>query len=497
MANPNDDCRLLALPRELRDKIYEHYLQVDGGYVYNFESGKLACAAPAGARKSIDLQLMLSCKQIAQEMQGLALKTNIITFSCVAPPAKRRNLDYHCSTIHHLWNKVFRCLLEGDYDHPLRQSEQEWWPVANFDESVYRMVADAFPKFKPHLRTIQLLASEPHRTGDKFDDTTNFAIPRISFAGEQVQDLLLRATYWGEVPSNQRQAALETLKLTSSRGCWSEEAWSKVDEEGDYRVPTTDPASDSIRYHSLYKPWTILEDDDSHDIDADPHHPAHWRPTRCTEEELDKWFPHRRPNLLSAASIAIYFLESIPAQRTNIRNIILDEIDPCGTYPECHGLGLIEFCKENPRLRIERRANIWKSIWKSDAANYHPDNLWGLDDVDEEDITERVARWIVEALALVPAGMPLGSFTLVLDGNPAPEQCAQLFQRVQRDAAWQTAYGESFDRGHLPETAYHDRRRIRGYTYEDFPQALRDISTGTCRVVRANFDVGEPWDAEP
>lgn len=211
-----------------------------------------------------------------------------------------------------------------------------------------------------------------------------------------------------------------------------------------------------------------------------------------------------RKYFLSAASIAIEFLERIPVQRRNIRYIILNEKDRCVSHSECHGLGLIDFCKENPKLRIERRANLWRTIWPINSPSYQPFSGW--DDREsfgedrpgfhEEEVTECLARWVVEALALVPAGMPPGSFTLVLDGNPDPEHSAQLFQRVQRDAAWQTALGESFDRGYLPKTAYHDRRRAYGYFYEGFPQVLREISTGTCRAVRANFDVGEPWDAE-
>ena len=328
-----------------------------------------------------------------------------------------------------------------------------------------------------------------------------------TFAGEQVQELTSSATYWGEVPSLQRQAALETLKLISSRGCWSQNAWSDADEATralprDYTVPTIDRAGDLLRYHSRFKPWTILEDDASCDISADTGHPAHFRPDHSTREEYTRKYhgvSRKRPvtkSFLSAASIAIHFLERIPAQRRNIRNIILEENHPCMIYSECHGLGLIEFCKENPDLRVERRASLWRNIWQTGSGRYLTFGGGSRDGIKERTITERVACWIVEALALVPAGMPLGSFTLVLDGNPAPEQCAQLFQRVQRDAVWQTALGESFDRGHLPETAYYDRRRIEGYIYEDFPRALRDISAGTCRAVRANFDVGEPSDVE-
>lgn len=311
--------------------------------------------------------------------------------------------------------------------------------------------------------------------------------------------------YWGEVPSLQRQAVLETLRLISARGCWSGKAWESV-EEGpgafDYRVPTPDLATYLLRYHSLYKPWTIVEDDVIHDINADIHHPAHFRYLHCTEEEYERrrleisrgtCDPSPDSYYLTAASIAIHFLESIPAQRRNIRNIILDEMHPCWAYSECHGLGFIEFCKENPDLRIERRANLWRSIFHSNRDGVR---RMGHIGIDQNDITSNVARWVIEALALVPAGMPPGSFTLVLDGNPAPEQSTQFFQRIHRDAAWQTALGESFDRGILPKPAYHDRRRMEVYIYEDFPQALKDISRGTCRAVRANFDVGESWDVE-
>ncbi|KAI7778828.1 hypothetical protein LA080_001609 [Diaporthe eres] len=510
MANSNDakskdDCMLLALPRELRDNIYKHYLQVEGGYVYDFESGKLGCTTPSGGRTPIDLNLMLSCRQIAAEMQGLALNTNTITFSSCSPAAKQRNIAYCQVTSYGWWNRTFSCLWEEDSRNPSNQDNDEWWPVPNFDESVCRTIAEAFPKFEPHLRTIQFMASDPHRPGDRFDDMTD---EWIDFPGEQVHKLLFMPAYWGEVPSLQRQAVVETLKLISSRDCWSQYARSDTDEEGEFELPTKDRVGDLVRYHSLFKPWTIPEDDARCDISADTRHPAHPRPKIMTAEEYTRErhgistnFAKDRQYFLSAASIAIEFLERIPVQRRNIRYIILDEKDPRVNRPECHGLGLIDFCKENPNLRIERRANLWRTIWPLKSTSYQPFSGWDRDEWDrggyhEEDVTERVARWIMEALALVPAGMPPGSFTLVLDGNPAPEHCAQLFQRVQRDAAWQIALGESFNRGHLPKTAYHDRRRIWGYFYEGFPQALREISTGTCRAVRANFDVGEPWDAE-
>ena len=54
---------ILRLPRELRDLIYEHYVQVNGGY-----------GSP------ISTALILTCRQIAAELRGLALGQNTITF---------------------------------------------------------------------------------------------------------------------------------------------------------------------------------------------------------------------------------------------------------------------------------------------------------------------------------------------------------------------------------------------------------------------------------
>ncbi|KAI4619402.1 uncharacterized protein J4E87_007652 [Alternaria ethzedia] len=67
---------ILRLPRELRDLIYEHYVQVDGGYIHNIETNRLLQADGS----PISTGLALTCRQIAAEMQGLALGQNTITF---------------------------------------------------------------------------------------------------------------------------------------------------------------------------------------------------------------------------------------------------------------------------------------------------------------------------------------------------------------------------------------------------------------------------------
>lgn len=112
------------------------------------------------------------------------------------------------------------------------------------------------------------------------------------------------------------------------------------------------------------------------------------------------------------------------------------------------------------------------------------------------DVTAHVAEWVVEALTLIPAGMPVGSFSMVLDGEPAPGRCSEIFQTmVQRDIAWQSALDECYARELLPTPSFTQRRSNTCYIFEDFPQAMRDIVNNT-PLIRCNFDPGDLWDVE-
>jgi hypothetical protein len=77
--------RFFRLPRELRDLIYEHYVSIEIGYAYHFESNKLT-AADGGC---IDLSLMYTCRIAAEELQDLTLKVNKIAFRATCTDATR------------------------------------------------------------------------------------------------------------------------------------------------------------------------------------------------------------------------------------------------------------------------------------------------------------------------------------------------------------------------------------------------------------------------
>lgn len=65
--------------------IYEHYVKIDGGYIFKPESGKMKPATPCAHL----LALQYTYKQVAREMRGLALTHNILSFSTVDTMRKK------------------------------------------------------------------------------------------------------------------------------------------------------------------------------------------------------------------------------------------------------------------------------------------------------------------------------------------------------------------------------------------------------------------------
>jgi hypothetical protein len=69
---------LFRLPRELRDNIYEHYAHDDEGVFYDYASDTLRHADKSNHEERN--ALTRCCKQAAEEMRGVAMQANTITF---------------------------------------------------------------------------------------------------------------------------------------------------------------------------------------------------------------------------------------------------------------------------------------------------------------------------------------------------------------------------------------------------------------------------------
>ncbi|KAM6527692.1 hypothetical protein FALCPG4_008741 [Fusarium falciforme] len=172
-------------------------------------------------------------------------------------------------------------------------------------------------------------------------------------------------------------------------------------------------------------------------------------------------------------------------------------------YQERHARGLIPFCRENHRLRIERRVDVLNTVFQKSSLR----NLMSLPISSQEEpiiryelgshcIAETVANWLLEGLATVDAGMPANAFTLVLDSGPAADLCSDVFHNVvHRRLAWQTALERCYSQGILANPSLDNPK----YTFCDVSQdlwpALEHLSNQTS-VLRCNFNSGQPWSVD-
>jgi hypothetical protein len=154
-----------------------------------------------------------------------------------------------------------------------------------------------------------------------------------------------------------------------------------------------------------------------------------------------------------------------------------------------HAQGLIQFCRQNPRLQIERIVNLWKAGISPDSRPDKP--------LRTSIISKAFGRWIFETLELRQGGMPAGSFKLVLDGNPILEKASYIFEAVKGDVARQAALDLCYERNILSRLSWFQRRRRCGYQWEGLPQAITNLQNGDyASFIECNFDLGAVYDPE-
>ncbi|WYZ43124.1 hypothetical protein EsH8_VI_000823 [Colletotrichum jinshuiense] len=437
----------LCLPYELRDMVYREYFAVEGGYAHNPHTDKLRRRAGEGP---IDLDLTLTCKRIAGETRGLALGSNTITFRTVgaedeATRARARLFDVLMQRMHR-----YR-------EHMLYREIR----TCITDQS-YDTIVRLYPQFAPVMAMVN-------------DD-----------------ELILRAVGapgpWGQPPSLYREFVQYALQVI----CFYNHRFARVVSEALPSVP--DPV-DLVYYRP--PPWAIPRRKDLKEME-------------CVLGTREKGRQPDHRGRFSAAAAAIRFVESRPRAAGHMRRLVLEEDYPAVSNPECHGLSFVPICQEYPLLRVERRVNLWTAVFPDICTSPRRPTVepQTVPELDSNRISEQVATWVVEAAVLQSAGMPPGSFSLVLTGDPAPRLCSDIFQTViHRDVAWQLAQEECLARGHLSQQCWGARtmrpaarRGMLGpgnvcYLFDGFPRALRDIVDGGS-VVRCEFDPGEPLSVE-
>ncbi|KAM5359663.1 hypothetical protein ACJZ2D_014281 [Fusarium nematophilum] len=433
----------LDLPPELRHMVYKYCLATPGGYIFNWETKKLRTAN----KEPIYLALSLTCRQIAGEMHGMALSVNKITFSTFYSDESRlRAGQFHWYVSSLLW-------AENKFLHTA--SHLLTWDI-------YEDVARKYPLFMPMM-----------------DHVLDRCKPRP-----------------GSSRYIHREAMAYCVRLMATRGQSIRE--DDLDEGiGGCDVTREERVKEETKWCE-YKPWAIPDDEYLEDTRElwmrGGRGPLVVDPAKSLADSRQKY-------RLSAAAGAISFLRSLPASmRSHVTQMVLHEDREAVGMPECHGQGLIPFCRENPRLRIERRVNLWRNVFQQKQTQLikrFGDHYWeSTEQIQAFQIAGPVISWIAEALALVQAGMPRDVFSLVLDGNPSPDACAEIFQAVvQRYIAWNIALRESVSRERITELGFRGCLQINTDDVEEAEECLEALIDDDS-LIRCNFFPGKPWDVE-
>ena len=503
------------LPRELRDKIYHLYVFEPDGYYFDYESGKLRTSD----NRPIDLNFIYTCKSIAVEMHHLALGSNVINFSTVK--SQRLKAGQFYSLYHHTYlskSVVLLPLSEPMFHHYL-SPEIQANVTLRFPQFEYllRLVFDDNPSRNWHP-----LRPGPYMNGhswgeahSSFRDFQDYLIELLSSQTDYPQALGL---FYDKLSEAEEKKVPIYYRNMYNYDNGSQQCHNNLDLPHEQRSHDQHPGheinyttsltwdrswSDSAailrsgHITSKLEPWSIPSDHELSQVNL---------PTNFGNDS-STW--HRVKWRFSAAAAAIHFLRStVPSARLGIKKVVLHEDRRSVPSSECHALGLIPFCKENLHLHVERRIDIWRvfpTAWLTDLTyNSNGESLQRIEDEVEfrRPIRKLIAsyfgptcsRWITEASVLFNNGMPADSFSLILDGDPAPEGAAQLFDIVKEDAAWQVAQLQWYTEESLSPGPY-DKMSHGFYRSTVFPQAISDIIEGRS-FIRCTFPTGEMYDPE-
>jgi hypothetical protein len=179
----------------------------------------------------------------------------------------------------------------------------------------------------------------------------------------------------------------------------------------------------------------------------------------------------------SGAATAIRFLESLSSQqRMHVRRVVIQEDSPGVGLPETHAQGLVQFCIANPNLRIERRLDVWKTVFIPNSEEFN-NRIF--------DILTYVGWWINETKYLRNMGMPTASFSLVLHG-PSEEASQQVCDAMIRAAIWRDG----------AEQRYRQRGDVFGSRIAlDLVDIMKAMIRGDIPA-RFEADMGDIWDID-
>jgi hypothetical protein len=443
------------LPRELRDEIYQFLVLETGGYRHDPVSGRLLTAEGT----QINLSLSLVCKQAAEEIRNIPFKKNAIKFSSFtyastkakeferlrdnSASAVRTMLAWaadcvtseHIETMHSAYphHEGVRTLLSSEAITRKRYLEREGIPIG------WKMLEHVTLQAVHDL--VALIQTDP----------------RFLLLSAKEYDPKLRN---GQV--NPRDAEFH-------EDMTDEEEWymSEYAPDSQKQIVEWNP-----------QPWDIPESTDLEKI-ADLMPGPDWLFDSTVEVEPKKrWY-------YSGSASAIQFLRKThPDTRMNIRKIEIEELHFSVCKMESHAHGLIPYCKENSRLHVEIKIDLWRCVLLDCWSNSSRRLVMYC-------VINGVARWLREASLLSVQGMPRGQCMLVFEGEE-PDLTQIFWDGIKRIAAVYEAIGQ------LPEPPDPDDLRhplLNTGIPSDFSDLVRQAINGKLPV-RFDVSVGEPWNLE-
>ncbi|KAF5013586.1 hypothetical protein FDECE_446 [Fusarium decemcellulare] len=486
MPSPIPRVYLVTLPTELRNQIYRLYFALDGGYVHNRDdpyNGKLSAADG----QPIDFSLMYVCRLIAAETKDIPLQVNTVSFSTAYHPdwsLQAGRFEYLTSFYHEI---------EKDLVIHLGPC---WTP---------EMYSEIVRKF-PHFEIFFKFANEPKTRPLYF---SSLQMPGLT------SDLAFRSRgLSSKINFHFRRNDIESDN--DELACTIDDAVTyslrllrqKVPEKFNESVVHDDNPG-CFKPHEFdglrFDPWAIPSPAELARVGGLLQDGEVWKSLQewQSDPNLDEEsrVGYRQAFRFSAAAVAIRFLDQLtPTRRLNLRKMVLHEDHFSVGRSECHALGLIPFCKENRQLRVERRANLWRNVLQErllpafrSLAEVEADvsKAERPCEIEAESSLPRLNAWLGNADAVIDAGMPVDSFTFILDGEPALDMSSEFFQQVvHHKIAWELAFRHCFcSSGEIDsrlDTCVANIRLIRAM----------DHLVNQTSILSCNFNPGQFWDVD-
>lgn len=498
---------LLGLPLELREQIYHHYFEVEGGYIYDGVTETLTQTDG----KPIDIAIRYACRCIAHETRDYPFQLNSIKFSTVYRDDWQQIAGSLIWIRHfHSWLQMsilehLRDHITPDMYHPRNPQYLEYMPAIKERIDNHSRLVARHPDVKdPDFWRCKILQQRQDYRGG-YEDHQNHPMPRT-----------MREDGDETIVFDRTVAYL--LRILAERHP------DQFDRAVDLALPGwTDSHQGSEVLDLTFKPWDIPSLSDAMTMAKNLQlqgvfdrftswgkmEPDFYRTIPATSR-----YQYRKKAFFSATSVAIRFLNRITdKQRISMRHIILDENHTSVSLSMCHANGLIPFCNENEKLHIEHRWNLWTTLllgmsdrstdglaisfetppetiqeWAND-----PNRLpWAFDEVQRGSFASTFSAWTMSVLDIVKSRMPFQSYSVVIEGDPDLNHSTFAFHTVmEREIAWLTLNTDCVARGLFappdhPDYPMMTRTPNKGATSNDARRSL----------IQCNFTLDQPWDLD-